>query len=163
MDRKELSNACLSTLQELISRRDRLIDELAEVHAQIKGIAEANRPADHPSAFAGASRQAPQEPSYRAIGQPPRSSISPLLVPDDAQQGRDRDQRLKLTLGLLLKHRGGPGFGHGRLQVRMLRTIATLSRQITPSHRRMQGRELELLEAALRDAAGLLREEATAN
>ena len=25
------------------------------------------------------------------------------------------DQDVKLALGLLLKHRGGPGFGHGRL------------------------------------------------
>lgn len=161
MEVRELRNACLSTLQELISRRDRLIDELAEVHAQIKGIAGANRPAGNLSTSAGASQHFPtSELPLGAVGQPPRTSISPPTVP--AHENRDRDQRLKLALGLLLKHRGGPGFGHGRLQVRMLRTIALLTRQISLTYRRTQGRELELLEAALRDAAGLLREEATA-
>lgn len=55
----------------------------------------------------------------------------------ERDRARARDRQLKHALGLLLKHRGGPGFGHGRLQ----------------------GAELELMEVALRRAALLLREE----
>jgi uncharacterized protein YoaH (UPF0181 family) len=34
------------------------------------------------------------------------------------------EQDVKLALGLLLKHRGGPGFGHGRLVGRELDLMA---------------------------------------
>ena len=47
------------------------------------------------------------------------------------------EKDLQLTLGLLLKHRGGPGFGHGRLQ----------------------GKELSLLEEKLRSTVSQLRAE----
>ena len=50
----------------------------------------------------------------------------------------DKEKELKLALGLLLKHRGGPGFGHGRLQ----------------------GKELLLLESKLKSAVRIMREEA---
>jgi hypothetical protein len=48
------------------------------------------------------------------------------------------DKELKLTLGLLLKHRGGPGFGHGRLE----------------------GRELDMMSNKLRNVASKLLAEA---
>lgn len=35
------------------------------------------------------------------------------------------EQDVKLTLGLLLKHRGGPGFGHGRLTGKELDLMAS--------------------------------------
>jgi hypothetical protein len=54
-----------------------------------------------------------------------------------ASETVDTEKELKLALGLLLKHRGGPGFGHGRLQ----------------------GRELALLEQKLKSAAVALSEE----
>mmetsp|Transcript_9127 Transcript_9127/g.15176 ORF Transcript_9127/g.15176 Transcript_9127/m.15176 type:complete len:117 (-) Transcript_9127:97-447(-) len=49
----------------------------------------------------------------------------------DAAAEAEVERELKLALGLLLKHRGGPGFGHGRLQ----------------------GKELAMLEQSLRKAA----------
>jgi len=48
------------------------------------------------------------------------------------------DQELKLARGLLLKHRGGPGFGHGRLE----------------------GAELEALSSRLRSVVSKLSDEA---
>ena len=50
----------------------------------------------------------------------------------------DMKGELKKTLGLLLKHRGGPGFGHGRLQ----------------------GNELTVMQNNLRNIADKLMEEA---
>ena len=55
-------------------------------------------------------------------------------------QNDDFDAELKAGLGLLLKHRGGPGFGHGRLQ----------------------GVELDSLEDRLRSITKKLKEEAMA-
>jgi hypothetical protein len=49
------------------------------------------------------------------------------------------DDDLRAALGLLLKHRGGPGFGHGRLE----------------------GGELNDLQTKLRRVAAQLREEAS--
>lgn len=48
------------------------------------------------------------------------------------------DQELRVALGLLLKHRGGPGFGHGRLE----------------------GEELDSMSKRLRGIAGRLLDEA---
>ena len=48
-------------------------------------------------------------------------SNAPAMAAPDSQERpvetRDLpvEQEIKLALGLLLKHRGGPGFGHGRL------------------------------------------------
>ena len=52
----------------------------------------------------------------------------------------DSEKDVKMALSLLLKHRGGPGFGHGRLT----------------------GKELELLETKLRSVADLMVTEASA-
>ena len=62
--------------------------------------------------------------------------ISTYFKQDDAQTEKF-DQEMQLALGLLLKHKGGPGFGHGRLK----------------------GKELQLLEQTLRSVASKLKEE----
>jgi hypothetical protein len=41
------------------------------------------------------------------------------------------DQEMRTGLGLLLKHRGGPGFGHGRLQGSELDILETRLRSIS--------------------------------
>ena len=53
------------------------------------------------------------------------------------QEPQNIDEEIRYTLGLLLKHRGGPGFGHGRLE----------------------GQELEALEINLKSITSKLREE----
>ena len=50
----------------------------------------------------------------------------------------DLEKEVNIALSLLLKHRGGPGFGHGRLE----------------------GEQLDLLEQKLRSVASRLRDEA---
>lgn len=45
--------------------------------------------------------------------------------------GTSLDQEMRTGLGLLLKHRGGPGFGHGRLQGSELDTLETRLRSIS--------------------------------
>jgi hypothetical protein len=62
--------------------------------------------------------------------------ISTYFKSDD-EESKKFDQELQLALGLLLKHRGGPGFGHGRLK----------------------GKELNLLEQTLRSVAQKLQQE----
>ena len=65
--------------------------------------------------------------------------ISAGLYSDkDASIEVSLEQELRTGLGLLLKHRGGPGFGHGRLQ----------------------GTELDILEARLRSISRKLVSEA---
>ena len=41
------------------------------------------------------------------------------------------EKDIKITLGLLLKHRGGPGFGHGRLQGNELLLLENNLKNIT--------------------------------
>ena len=41
------------------------------------------------------------------------------------------EDELKVALGLLLKHRGGPGFGHGRLQGSELNALELRLRSVT--------------------------------
>ena len=63
-----------------------------------------------------------------AVGAPVAGAGGPVPIEKD----------LRIALGLLLKHRGGPGYGHGRLD----------------------GRELTLMEGKLRDVAQRLAQEA---
>ena len=44
------------------------------------------------------------------------------------------EQEVKLALGLLLKHRGGPGFGHGRLVGKELDLMAAKLRYVIKHH-----------------------------
>jgi hypothetical protein len=62
-------------------------------------------------------------------------------APSSSSTSSSVDKEVKLALSLLLKHRGGPGFGHGRLT----------------------GSELGLLETKLRGVADLLVDEARGN
>jgi hypothetical protein len=39
--------------------------------------------------------------------------------------GESLEQQLRVTTGLLLKHRGGPSFGHGRLEGADLENLET--------------------------------------
>lgn len=41
------------------------------------------------------------------------------------------NKEVKLVLGLLLKHRGGPGFGHGRLQEKELELLVNKLRSVS--------------------------------
>jgi hypothetical protein len=61
-----------------------------------------------------------------------------LRMLKEAEESAETDKKsLNVALGLLLKHRGGPGFGHGRLD----------------------GHELELLETSLRKASSIMARE----
>lgn len=48
----------------------------------------------------------------------------------DTKEPLPLDQELKVALGLLLKHRGGPGFGHGRLEGDELEALGTRLRGV---------------------------------
>lgn len=74
-------------------------------------------------------------PTDRIVTQLFRSSSTD---PNPSSKEAETEKTLKLALGLLLKHRGGPGFGHGRLQ----------------------GKELQLMDTTLRSAASILQNEA---
>ncbi len=77
----------------------------------------------------------PEAPVTPAVD-PTDRFISTYFKSDD-EESKKFDQELQLALGLLLKHRGGPGFGHGRLK----------------------GKELNLLEQTLRSVAQKLQQE----
>jgi len=111
---------------ELNGLRDGLIQCLSMIQMEIM-----KRPADLPTNM-------PLVP----IAQPPQ--VDPMEVVERAIMTNEKlssdevERDIKVALGLLLKHRGGPGFGHGRLQ----------------------GKELSLLEDKLRTATNLLSQEA---
>lgn len=48
-------------------------------------------------------------------GQRQSQGVGLDIAEDDVVAEIPVEQEVKLALGLLLKHRGGPGFGHGRL------------------------------------------------
>jgi len=82
------------------------------------------------------SQEIQQRPLNSSLYSAPQPKISQPSVPT---QPVNIEEELRMTLGLLLKHRGGPGFGHGRLE----------------------GSELEALGDRLRSVTSKLREEAT--
>jgi hypothetical protein len=105
--------------QELAALRDGLIECLALV---TRTLTERSHPRGRISTpTAGSST-----PATTALAKPAHT----LSLPDE----------LRSALGLLLKHRGGPGFGHGRLD----------------------GTELDALTVRLRSVAGRLLDEARA-
>ncbi|KAL3944535.1 MAG: hypothetical protein SGBAC_001403 [Bacillariaceae sp.] len=74
---------------------------------------------------------------------PPRPQPEPVEIPPPAQPtitsySDEARQKLRSFMGLLLKHRGGPGFGKGRLQ----------------------GQEIDKFETVLGEITTMLREEA---
>lgn len=78
--------------------------------------------------------QLPAAPVTPSVQPPAQEKPAPVLCEDESLE-----RQIKITLGLLLKHRGGPGFGHGRLQ----------------------GQELDVLEQRLKAVASALVEEST--
>lgn len=124
-----LQNPKGSNYEELCGLRDAVIQVLAMIQGEIANSAPI------PSAPLLAPTRPAVDPTDRIV----KDFYS--APPSAAADGSDEESRLrelKLSLGLLLKHRGGPGFGHGRLE----------------------GKELELMESKLRSAAEILREEA---
>ena len=80
----------------------------------------------------------------KAVADPTARIAQITTAASSAGTGADEDdakveREAKLALGLLLKHRGGPGFGHGRLQ----------------------GKELDMMKAKLREVAQLLASESS--
>lgn len=92
----------------LYAQRDRLLDDLAQVHSRIQAL----------------QQRSAQRSTVSTTAE--TSALLEVTNPAKSPASKDQDQQLenlpvekvpKLALALLLKHRGGPGFGHGRLQV----------------------------------------------
>ena len=113
------------SIQELNGLRDGLIQCLSMVQMEIT-----KRPLDAPT----------NVPAVPLIPQPVDNMkvLERVMQTNQKLASDEIDKDIKIALGLLLKHRGGPGFGHGRLE----------------------GRELSLLEDKLRKAAEVMLEEA---
>ena len=103
----------LSLSQELEGLRDGLIQCLYMVQTELTS---------RPPAEAVAEVQNSSVNEAEAVDRIMRINAPAMAAP--ASQSEDRsvetkelpvEQEIKLALGLLLKHRGGPGFGHGRL------------------------------------------------
>ena len=113
------------SIQELSGLRDGLIQCLSMIQMEIS-----KRPLDAPT----------NVPAVPLIPQPVDNMkvLERVMQTNQKFSSDEIDKDVKIALGLLLKHRGGPGFGHGRLE----------------------GRELSLLEDKLRKAADVMLEEA---
>lgn len=128
---------------ELIGLRDGLIQVLALISGDIS-----TRPDEPPAAAAGAGAagMAPPQVNVADAVQQVTSAATDRIASmmgagvGTGAGGADAEKEVKMALSLLLKHRGGPGFGHGRLT----------------------GKELGLLENKLRSVADILVEEASA-
>ena len=114
--------------------RDALIQMMATMSADI-----AQRPDDAPvpPAAAGMPVTVQQSVATSGVTLEATKRIAGLTGGGTAGGDADLDKEVKLALSLLLKHRGGPGFGHGRLE----------------------GEQLALLEHKLRNVASRLQEE----
>jgi hypothetical protein len=80
---------------------------------------------------------APAVVAATPVAAPPVASVvvtepaAPAVSATSADSSTPPDEReLKTALGLLLKHRGGPGFGHGRLQGKSLEAMETTLRSV---------------------------------
>lgn len=112
------------SIQELNGLRDGLIQCLSMIQMEIM-----KRPIDAPTNMP----MIPQSPPVDNM-----KVLERVMQTNERASSDETEKDVKIALGLLLKHRGGPGFGHGRLE----------------------GRELSLLEEKLRNAAEVLLEEA---
>jgi hypothetical protein len=65
----------------------------------------------------------------------PATAVSADLENTEAPKEIPLEQEVKLALGLLLKHRGGPGFGHGRLVGKELDLMAAKLRLVMREQR----------------------------
>ena len=105
------------TDEELGALRDGLIQVLAMIQSELAGR----------SLPSGSSSQVSQVPDAAAANRAAADRIMRLNAPASVAQTQEGsgggavsaipvDQDIKQAMGLLLKHRGGPGFGHGRLE-----------------------------------------------
>ena len=122
--------------EDLQGLRDALIDCLGLIQAEIKSRPLSPRASEQPRS------PAPKPPPAPSAGRlhsrlPYCSAVIIMLAGLTAEE--TLDQQLRLAMGLLLKHRGGPSFGHGRLQGQELSVMET---------------RLQSLAAALADEAG---------
>jgi hypothetical protein len=128
-------------MQELSALRDGLIRALAMLQDEITAR-ENGSDTFSPSATSTSTNSNSHSTDriiaqyYQSTSGAPLESISPSTINPDVVA-----REVKLALGLLLKHRGGPGFGHGRLE----------------------GKELALLEDKLRNVVQLLKMETLSN
>lgn len=125
-----LQNPKGSSYEELCGLRDAVIQVLAMIQGEIANSTPS------PSAPLLMPTRPAVDPTDRIVKD---FYSAPSAAEGSASDEESRLRELKLSLGLLLKHRGGPGFGHGRLE----------------------GKELDLMESKLRSAAEILREEAS--
>jgi hypothetical protein len=116
--------------------REQLLDELAAVQLE---ISTRKRSVIMPTNNIRAQQEIPRAIDVQKTPATPYSS-SPSLASTNAASSTSEpfDKELNMALGLLLKHRGGPGFGHGRLE----------------------NKELEAMENKLRSVSAKLLEEA---
>lgn len=110
--------------QELSALRDGLIQCLALVQTEIS-----KRPAST------AARQPDPLPPLRSSIENASLAASQRISQGTAKPGESDgvtlNQELRTSLGLLLKHRGGPGFGHGRLRGAELDSLEGRLRSLT--------------------------------
>jgi hypothetical protein len=128
-------------VEELSALRDGLIQVLGMLAGEIasRPPAPVGAAAAGGAAVAASASDAPNLPA-KATLEEATQRIASSMTSSGGQGGSDATREAKLALGLLLKHRGGPGFGHGRLD----------------------GRDLQMLEEKLRSVASTLEKEAAA-
>eukprot|EP01035_Chromulina_nebulosa_P021872 gene21872-28314_t len=123
----------LSTIstQELTAIREKLLNSLAAIQTEL--ISRSKQPVVKAISSTANKIQSNEVINNKSIETTnnPVSSIKPV------DKSSDVTKEVTQALGLLLKHRGGPGFGHGRLE----------------------GKELQLLENKLREVSKLLLDE----
>jgi hypothetical protein len=150
---QEKSKSGPSYRQKLMERKFKQQEQRGAVspfsgdNAALSGVSAPFGPSSDVQADPVAQHASIDEPTYSTLQQTPmvpqtsiaqhsslvetdRSAVSPN--PDDARQ------KIRTLMGLILKHRGGPGFGKGRLK----------------------GAEIVRFESLLQEVSALLREEA---
>jgi hypothetical protein len=129
-------------VEELSALRDGLIQVLGMLAGEIasRPPAPVGAAAAGGAAVAASASDAPNLPAKATLEEATQRIASSMTSSGGRQGGSDATREAKLALGLLLKHRGGPGFGHGRLD----------------------GRDLQMLEEKLRSVASTLEKEAAA-
>ena len=127
-----LENPKAASVEEMGSLRDGLIQILGMLTQEISQRPTTGLPSDGQTAVMTPQRGARDVASMEAAER--------ITSINSASSENDIESELRVGLGLLLKHRGGPGFGHGRLE----------------------GVELDSLENRLRSITKKLREEVMA-
>ena len=114
--------------EELGALRDGLIQVLAMIQSELAGRS-------LPSGSSSQASQVPDAAAAAAANMAARDRIMKLNAPASATQTQDGsipvEQDIKQAMGLLLKHRGGPGFGHGRLEGKELDWMAEKLRSVS--------------------------------